>query len=183
MAGIIDHKINDAVDTGADFGGKYNDLITALLTAFDIAGGVATFSSIPVLPASDPTEDNQAVRKKYHDDDISEKFDTSTGHDHDGTNSKKISGNQLGTWAEKSNNTVYQATTDGFVTAWATPGAYGSWVYGYTDANNPPTTKRAQCAGGSESAGTALGITMPVKKGDYWKVTGANIVCWIPFGL
>jgi len=29
---------------------------------------VKTFSSIPVLPASDPTTDNQAVRKKYADD-------------------------------------------------------------------------------------------------------------------
>lgn len=30
--------------------------------------GVKTFSSIPVLPASSPTTDNQAVRKKYVDD-------------------------------------------------------------------------------------------------------------------
>lgn len=30
--------------------------------------GVKTFTSIPVLPASDPTTDNQAARKKYVDD-------------------------------------------------------------------------------------------------------------------
>ena len=34
-------------------------------------GGVKTFSSIPVLPSSDPTSDNEAVRKKYVDDQLS----------------------------------------------------------------------------------------------------------------
>lgn len=33
-------------------------------------GGVKTFTSIPVLPASDPVSDEQAVRKKYVDDKI-----------------------------------------------------------------------------------------------------------------
>lgn len=32
--------------------------------------GVKTFSSIPVLPASNPTTDNQAARKKYVDDSV-----------------------------------------------------------------------------------------------------------------
>jgi hypothetical protein len=33
----------------------------------ETVGGVKTFSSIPVLPASDPTADNQAARKAYVD--------------------------------------------------------------------------------------------------------------------
>lgn len=36
-------------------------------TGDETIAGVKTFSSIPVLPASDPTSDNQAVRKSYVD--------------------------------------------------------------------------------------------------------------------
>lgn len=36
--------------------------------------GVKTFGSIPVLPASNPTTDNQAARKKYVDDNIAGAF-------------------------------------------------------------------------------------------------------------
>ena len=32
--------------------------------------GIKTFSSIPVLPASNPTADNEATRKKYVDDNV-----------------------------------------------------------------------------------------------------------------
>lgn len=35
------------------------------LTGDETVAGIKTFTSIPVLPASDPTSDNQAVRKKY----------------------------------------------------------------------------------------------------------------------
>lgn len=37
------------------------------LSGNETIAGVKTFSSIPVLPASDPTTDNQAVRKAYAD--------------------------------------------------------------------------------------------------------------------
>ena len=37
-------------------------------------GGVKTFTSIPVLPASSPTTDNQATRKKYVDDGLALKM-------------------------------------------------------------------------------------------------------------
>ena len=40
------------------------------LTTNQTVGGVKTFTSIPVLPASDPVSDEQAVRKKYVDDKI-----------------------------------------------------------------------------------------------------------------
>lgn len=39
-----------------------------------IVGGVKTFTSIPVLPASSPTTDNQATRKKYVDDGLALKM-------------------------------------------------------------------------------------------------------------
>lgn len=91
----------------------------------------------------------------------------------------------LDTWASKSDDTVYQAATDGFVCAHAnfTNGA----MSGYTDGNNPPTTVRTM--GGcnpADSADLNDGITMPVKTGDYWKVTvtgytGTPELYWLPF--
>ncbi|MCM8784565.1 MAG: hypothetical protein NC818_07390 [Candidatus Omnitrophica bacterium] len=160
------------------------------LTGNQTIAGVKTFSSIPVLPASDPTADNEATRKKF----IVDKFDTSTGHDHDGTNSKKISGNQFGSLESKNINTVYQALTDGFVIC----RLYGDGsteqrqdAVGYTDNSNPPTTAVASA---SMQYATSVNIRdnsfcMPVKKNDYWKVVrteggSGNYVYlyWIPLG-
>lgn len=79
--------------------------------------------------------------------------------------------------------TVYgPATTDGFVTAMA----WDSHLQGYTDANNPPTTMRIRH--NLYHSGSGSGITMPVKKGHYWKVEiqgGDNLIdalYWIPLG-
>ena len=41
------------------------------LSSAQTVGGIKTFTSIPILPASDPTLDNQAVRKAYIDSEIS----------------------------------------------------------------------------------------------------------------
>lgn len=53
-------SVNDLEDayTGAD---------AVKLTGDQTVAGIKTFSSIPVLPASNPTTDNQAVRKAYVD--------------------------------------------------------------------------------------------------------------------
>jgi len=84
----------------------------------------------------------------------------------------------LGDWVTAANNTVYQAAIDGFVLAIGTPGAE-AYAYGYTDAANPPTTVRQQHwqDGAAPDRGS---IMFPVKKGDYWKVTSASTVYWIP---
>ena len=50
--------------TQADIGAS----LALLTTGVQSITGIKTFGSIPVLPASDPTTDNQAVRKKYVDD-------------------------------------------------------------------------------------------------------------------
>ena len=89
--------------------------------------------------------------------------------------------NILGAWVSKSNNTVYQASTAGFVCAYANE-AVSAAVIGYTDASNPPTTVIAKSSIQAGTYALAAMITMPVKLGDYWKVTGANIVNWIPLG-
>jgi hypothetical protein len=51
--------------------GVYAETDVVTLTGDQTVAGVKTFSSIPVLPASNPTTDNQAVRKAYVDSLIS----------------------------------------------------------------------------------------------------------------
>jgi hypothetical protein len=51
-------------------GGVFNPALACGLTGNQTIAGVKTFSSIPVLPASSPSSNNQAARKKYVDDAI-----------------------------------------------------------------------------------------------------------------
>lgn len=86
--------------------------------------------------------------------------------------------NRFGAWEEKSPGTVYQAMTDGVVLAFTVDNE----VLGYTDGSNPPTTLRAPNHDVNTTGG---GITMPVRKNDYWKVvTEFNVapdkVYWLP---
>lgn len=84
---------------------------------------------------------------------------------------------KLGAWLARAKDTVYQAATDGFVCA--TKDASTSTVIGYTDSVNPPTVIRRQEYHVSEVSG----ISFPVRKNDYWKVTttlGNLILFWIP---
>jgi len=95
------HEVNllQLTDTPSDYSGYegYALLVNStedavefqevvLLTNNQTIDGIKTFSEILVLPASNPSTDNQATRKKYVDD----KFATDSGHDHDGTDSKKV---------------------------------------------------------------------------------------------
>jgi len=115
-------------------------------------------------------------------------------------NKEPTGGGGLGDWARKEFNTVYQAETDGFVVAynvWTTTSwgynPYGGEIEGYTDENNPPTTlriKNSEVSGQVYSRELIASITMPVKKGHYWKVTktsyagtdNGGVVWWIPLG-
>lgn len=81
----------------------------------------------------------------------------------------------FGLWVAKSNDTVYYAESPGFVCAYG-GGGISTYVYGYTDSSNPPTTCRLKDVIDSIHYGD---ITMPVRKGDYWKVTNAISVDWI----
>lgn len=104
-------------------------------------------------------------------------FYNNSGGDIENTgNLPKSSG--LGNWAQKSGNVSYLALTDGFVVAFTAEGAYD--LIGYTDASDPPTTVRAHCKDWGDDASDSQGcITMPVRKGDYWKTTGASTIWWI----
>lgn len=91
----------------------------------------------------------------------------------------------FGTWASKSVDTVYQASTDGFVTVYGTASSSATWSV-YTDSSTPPTTRRARVSGGNISSGIWLSTTTPVKKDDYYKVTDAGspgcVIFWLPLG-
>lgn len=85
----------------------------------------------------------------------------------------------FGSWESKSNNTVYQADTDGFVVAYANDKSSGGPAI-YTDASNPPTTIRLKSHTPSNADGG--GMTCPVKRGDYWKTVNCSTVFWLPIG-
>ena len=90
----------------------------------------------------------------------------------------------FGAWETRTDGVTYQATTDGFVVAGWQGSGDAVDVAGYTDSSTPPTTIRAKIdqyyPGGS---GVDCSFTMPVKTGDYWKVTGCDTIYWIPMGV
>jgi len=64
-------------DTPSSYTGQASKLLgvnagASAVEFTDTIGGTKTFSSIPVLPSSDPTSDNQAARKAYVDGKITE---------------------------------------------------------------------------------------------------------------
>jgi len=84
----------------------------------------------------------------------------------------------FGAWASANINQVYQANTDGFAIVYNKSGTGNAYIY--TDSSNPPTTPRA-----FSNAGGGYGLTVPVRKGDYWKATtseGTQYVYWLPMG-
>ena len=88
-------------------------------------------------------------------------------------------GKGFGAWSAGAINTSVLAATDGFVVCSSGILTNGG-VVGYSDASTPPTTIRAQVSFGFGSSGRAS-FTMPVRKGDYWKVSaGCTTNYWIP---
>jgi hypothetical protein len=108
----------------------------------------------------------------------------------------------FGAWDDTRDfDTIYgPASTDGFVVAVAVIDTnedkqFRSFLHGYTDENDPPTTLRGvvSCLRKFSKAYTwdnGGSMTMPVKKGDYWMVTEDNqgytsakcYLYWIPLG-
>jgi hypothetical protein len=90
----------------------------------------------------------------------------------------------LGSWVDKSSSYgAQQAATDGFVVV-NVNGTNSTDVRAFTDSNVDPSTLRGRLDLGNET--TWLCLTMPVKKGDYWKITVSSqisiTVYWIPLG-
>lgn len=67
----VDSKIASALT------GKANDNAVVHLTGEETVNGIKTFGSIPVLPSTDPTTANQAVRKSYVDNSVAGKANAS----------------------------------------------------------------------------------------------------------
>ena len=85
----------------------------------------------------------------------------------------------LGNLVSRAKDTEYQADTDGFVCASNAGLGGGDSVTGYVN----DTVVAVEYTRG-ESPAPTLSITFPVKKGDYWRVTGTGNVTlfWIPLG-
>ena len=101
----------------------------------------------------------------------------------------------FGAWLNRLEGTVYQAQTDGFVVAGLkvtnTSPAHITAI-GYTNSNSPPTTERGYICVRYETYADNIqsSFTMPVRKGDYWKVdatyhygTFDSFIYWIPLGV
>ena len=101
----------------------------------------------------------------------------------------------FGAWLSRSEGITYHALTDGFVVAGlkvtTTSPAHISAI-GFTDNNSSPNTERGYICVRYETYGDNMmsSFTMPVRKGDYWKVeatyfygTFDAFIYWIPLGV
>ena len=111
----------------------------------------------------------------------------------------------FGTWATQQDDTlgggvadyihdlVYLAATDGFVVVGGSRNTGVSWsMWILTDGNNPPTTVRHFMFSTINDGSAHHGMMCPVKKGDYWKLTGTGLhaaggangaIFWLPMGV
>ncbi|MDD5568199.1 MAG: hypothetical protein PHY88_03235 [Candidatus Omnitrophica bacterium] len=105
--------------------------------------------------------------------------------DANGVGTWKANSGSFGDWEVMTPNVTYQASTDGFVVAKYC--CMGS-ISGYTDSSSTPSRIRAFHKDNGDDADDSSGsITMPVRKGDYWKVVleGSWSTCsiyWLPLG-
>jgi len=81
----------------------------------------------------------------------------------------------FGTRISRSQNTYYEAETNGIVHGYS---GTNVTIKGYTDELEEPTTL---VQWGYSASGIAP-ISFPVKKGDYWMVSGAISLYWLPIG-
>lgn len=82
-------------------------------------------------------------------------------------------------------NHSYLAQSDGFVVITSTATDQRPYYTVYTDSSNPPTTNRTRVR--NPDGSTVNSVRVPVKKGDYWKITdhgtfGNVTIFWLPFG-
>lgn len=87
----------------------------------------------------------------------------------------------FGTWLVRSSDTVYQASTDGFIVVYIPDNTRANIL---TDSSNPPTT--LMISGNEGYPSSPGGVNCPVRKNDYWKVVTTTgpvpTVRWLPLG-
>jgi hypothetical protein len=102
----------------------------------------------------------------------------------------------FGAWDSRLEGTVYLAETDGFVVAGlrVVSPLVPTHIFatGFTDGNTTPVTERGYVCIRQETYGDNLmsSFTMPVRKGDYWRVVAtyyygnfSSFIYWIPLGV
>ncbi|RKY40929.1 MAG: hypothetical protein DRP85_07610, partial [Candidatus Makaraimicrobium thalassicum] len=129
--GLASHKLNGATNTGADIDDKYNDLIDALLSVFDIDGSVQTYSTTPKM---------DAIAEAIADAGVT--VDGCEIKDGKAADSNKVGGyayneteiKPFGSKVSKSLDTDYEADTDGLVeaTGYASSNGLEIELIGYT---------------------------------------------------
>lgn len=155
-----------------------------LLTTDQTAAGVKTFSDIPILPSTNPTNDNHAVRKAYVDAQVSAvpgEFGDYTTLDSNGI--------------ALARDIVYKAECSGFVGALGAEASSGDWSITFeilAGTSNPPTTARYLFSHRLSGSGRTIAPagSVPVAAEEYVKVRhyyGATnyslaSMWWIPFG-
>lgn len=148
---------NDCYLIGRNFAGDGNVNILKVNTA-----DALELASHPVAPDTNPSAALAYAPKGYVDKTLP----------------------SFGVWVDKSASYgAQQATTDGFVCAYAACATNAGTLVGYTDANADPSTIRMQV---NDTVTGACCIMFPVKKNDYWKVTVSTwtigAVYFIPLG-
>ena len=128
--------------------------------------------------------------------DVNEKVKKAEQRANQHTNTKTAQVDVFGAWENKAVNTVYQASTDGFVVVdlrMPSGSERHCAAQGFTDSKSSPATLRintsvADHAGSGHPLPQYGGFMMPVRKGNYWKVTTRGNVCshafvnWMPLG-
>lgn len=120
-----------------------------------------------------PTADAELANKKYVDDQLAAAV---PDDDAFGSWTDKDSGGSVALAKDE----VYKVGSDGFVSIYDAAGASYSIAI-LTDGSNPPVTIRRGAYGG----GDRNGLTCPVRKDDYWKVsstTTPDSIYWLPIG-
>ena len=150
--------------------GTYGTELNAFLDVSLAADGKVINEALQTASTA-PTADAALANKKYVDDQVD----------------AEVTARSFGTLAslDSASNTlvkdeVYKVGSDGFV--FVRGQLINGGGNGYTDGNNPPTTKIQETQGGASYNSRCFMLC--VKKDDYYKVTwiGTPTIYWLPFG-
>ena len=158
VANIVDADVSN---TAAIAGTKINPNFGAQAVT------ISSFTAFPTTPEEAPDADYEVANKKYVDD------NAVNLDGYQSTNAGQVGGSST----TLAHNTVYQASTDGFVVATYTSNStagYNSYIFGYTGTTSSPSTLRASNGVNTSESGTQPSICMPVTAGLYWKVLAAD---------
>lgn len=186
----------DTTAVASEVNQNFTDVLTAL-NSFDAANLLS--GTVPLARISGLTTTQLAAATLVTEAEglASSDNDTSWGStaaviDYVDTQVAVVDDDAFGTWTNLDSlsaalavDETYKVGSDGFVTAEGLGGpGFTSWE-AKTDGSSPPTTIRYNIYG---VATTHMGVTIPVKKDDYWRITTVNAaatsvnIYWLPIG-